>query len=61
MTPGAHRPYRERGTRAGGTGRRALLGSVAEEGMRNAPVPVLIVREGIAVPRAETVEAAATA
>lgn len=49
------------GTRDRGTVRRALLGSVAEEVMRNAPVPVLIVREGIAVPRAEAVEAAATA
>ncbi|MEE8421943.1 MAG: universal stress protein [Dehalococcoidia bacterium] len=42
------------GTRDRGTVRRALLGSVAEEVMRKAPVPVLIVREGITVPRAET-------
>lgn len=42
------------GTRDRGAVRRTLLGSVAEEIMRKAPVPVLIVREGITVPRAET-------
>jgi nucleotide-binding universal stress UspA family protein len=40
------------GTRDRGAVKRTLLGSVAEEVMRKAPVPVLIVREGIAVPRA---------
>ncbi len=49
------------GTRDRGTVKRALLGSVAEEVMRKAPVPVLIVREGIAVPRAEAADVATAA
>jgi nucleotide-binding universal stress UspA family protein len=40
------------GTRERGSVKRALLGSVAEEVMRHAPVPVLIVREGLEIPRA---------
>jgi nucleotide-binding universal stress UspA family protein len=39
------------GTRDRGAVSRTLLGSVAEKVMRNANVPVLIVREGLTIPR----------
>jgi len=39
------------GTRGRGAIAHALLGSVAEEVIRHSPVPVLIVREGMRVPR----------
>ncbi len=49
------------GTRDRGTVKRALLGSVAEEVMQKAPVPVLIVREGVTVPRAAQADSATAA